>query len=56
MTVADIQSIVSTTTETLYSYLNGVLPQLLIFGVVIGALFFAVRWVLSAIRGHGTRP
>lgn len=53
MSVFDIQQIVATTTSNTFAYLNGVLPQLLVFGVVIGMLFMAIRWLWSAIRGHG---
>lgn len=56
MNVSDILTIVATTTNSIYGYLNGLLPTLLIFGVVIGALFMAVRWIMSAFRGHGTKP
>jgi len=55
MAVADILVILATTTNRIYGYLNGLLPTLLVFGVVIGALFMAIRWILSAFRGHGTR-
>lgn len=56
MTVSDILAIVATTTSNLFAYLNGVLPTLMVFAVVIGILFLAVHWVKSIIRGHGTRP
>lgn len=55
MTVNDILAIVATTTSNLFAYLNGVLPTLMVFGVIIGILFFAIRWLWSAIRGHGHR-
>jgi len=54
MSVTDITTLVGTTTGSIYRYLNGLLPTLLIFGVIIGALFFAIRWIMSAFRGHGT--
>jgi len=56
MQVSDVLTIVSTTTNAIYGYLNGLLPTLLVFGVIIGALFFAIRWIMSAFRGHGTKP
>lgn len=56
MSIADINALVATTTTNTYSYLNGILPQLLVFAVVIGMVFFAIRWVWSLIRGHGHRP
>jgi uncharacterized membrane protein len=53
MTTDQINAIVATTTSNTFSYLNAVLPPLLVFGVVIGVLFMAIRWLWSAIRGHG---
>lgn len=56
MSVSDILAIISTTTQNTYAYLNGILPTLMVFGVVIGMLFFGIRWLWALIRGHGHRP
>lgn len=53
---ATITALIATTTTNTFSYLRDVLPTVLVFGVIIGVLFMAIRWVWSAIRGHGTRP
>lgn len=53
MSVQNILDIIATTTSNLFSYLNGVLPTLMVFGVVIGVLFMGIRWLWSAISGHG---
>lgn len=53
---ADISAIVATTTSNYFSYISGILPELMVFAVIVGVLFFVIRWVWSAIRGHGFRP
>lgn len=55
MSVTQINDLVATSTANTYSYLNGVLPALLVFAVVIGVLFMAIRWVKSIVTGHGNR-
>lgn len=56
LSINDINALVATTTSNTFTYLNGVLPTLLVFGVIIGILFMSLRWLWSAIRGHGHRP
>lgn len=55
MTTAQIQAIVATTTQNTYAYLDAILPYLLVFAVIVGVLFMAIRWVKSTIGGHGQR-
>jgi len=55
MTTQQINDIVATTTANTFSYLNAVLPTLLVFAVVFGVLWLAVRWVKSIAGGHGQR-
>jgi len=53
MSTSVINDLVATTTAATYTYLEAVLPSLLVFGVIIGILFMAIRWVWSLTRGHG---
>ncbi len=55
LTSTDINDLVATTTTNYFAFIQDVLPTLLVFAVIVGVLFFAIRWVWSAIRGHGFR-
>ncbi len=54
-TSKSIPEIVASSTLSYYEYIADILPTLLVFAVIVGVLFFAIRWVWSAIRGHGFR-